>query len=69
MLPESKIFNFKTLNFVNNRSVRVNFENIIFIGVGLPDFREGQVEKRDKTGISSISQGFQAGFLLFVLQW
>ena len=29
--------------------VIVNFKNIIFIGVGLPDFREGQVEKRDKT--------------------
>ena len=29
----------------SNRSVLVNFENIIFMGVVLPDFREGQVEK------------------------
>ena len=28
-----------------NRSVLVNFENIIFMGVSLPYFREGQVEK------------------------
>ena len=48
MLPESTIFNFKTLNFVN-RSVLDNFENINFMGVGLPDFRAGQVENRDKT--------------------
>ena len=41
MLPESTIFNFKTLNFV----VLVHFENIIFMGIGLPDFRQGQVEK------------------------
>ena len=25
--------------------ILVNFENKIFMGVGLPDFREGQVEK------------------------
>ena len=49
MLPESTIFIFETLNFVN-RSVLVNFENKIFMGVGLPDVREGQVENRDKTG-------------------
>ena len=44
--PESTIFNFKILNFVRLRSVLVNLENIIFMGVGLPDFREGQVEKQ-----------------------
>ena len=44
MLPESTIFNVKTLNFVN-RSVLVNFENIIFMRVGLPDVKEEQVEK------------------------
>ena len=47
------------------------------MGVGLPDFREGQVEKLgqnwDKTGTKlekcSISQGFEGEFLLFVLEW
>ena len=37
--------------------------------VGLPDFREGQVENRDKTGKCSIAQGFEEEFLLFVLEW
>ena len=48
MLPEATTFSFKTLNFV--RFVFANFENKICMGVGLPDFREGPVENRDKTG-------------------
>ena len=45
------------------------------MGVGLPDFREGQVENRDKWKIGtklekcSISQAFEGEFLLFVLEW
>ena len=39
------------------------------MGVGVPDFREGQVENRDKTGKCSISQGFEREFLQFVLEW
>ena len=50
MLPEPTIFNLKTLNFVKNRSVLVNFENIIFMGVGLSDFRGDKWKNRDKTG-------------------
>ena len=45
MLLESTIFNFKTLDLWDDRSILVNFENKIFMGVGVPDFREGQVEK------------------------
>ena len=37
MLPESTIFNF-------------NFENIIFMALGLPDFGEGKWKNIDKTG-------------------
>ena len=33
----------------------------------MPDFREGQVENRAKTGKCSISQGFEGGFLQFAL--
>ena len=62
MLPESTLFNFKSLNFESNRSILVNFENIIFMGVGMPDFRKGQVENRDKTGKCSSSQGFEGNF-------
>ena len=43
MVPETTILNFKTL--WGNRSILANFKNKIFVGVGLPDFREGQVEK------------------------
>ena len=48
MLSEFTIFNFKTLR--DYRSILVNFENKPSMGVGVPDFREGQVENRDKTG-------------------
>ena len=44
----------------------VYFANKIFMGVGVPDCREGQVENRAKTGKCSISQGFEGKFLLFV---
>ena len=39
------------------------------MGVGLQDFREGQVENRDETGKCSISRGFEGEFLLFVPEW
>ena len=32
------------------------------MGVGMPDFRERQVENRAKNGKCSISQGFEDGF-------
>ena len=35
----------------------------------VPDFREGQVENRDKNGKCSISQGLEGESLLFVLEW
>ena len=38
----SWVHNFQLQN--RNRSIFVNFEIIIFMAVGLPDFREGQVE-------------------------
>ena len=37
------------------------------MGVDLPDFRERQVENRDKTGKCLTFQGFDREFLLFVL--
>ena len=37
--------------------------------VGLPDFREGQVEKWEQLGKSQIFQGFEGEFLPFVLEW
>ena len=39
------------------------------MGVGLSDFREGQVENRAKLEKYLISQGFEGEFLLFVLEW
>ena len=45
MLLEFTIINSRKPNFVNNSPILDNLKNIIFIGVGKPDFREGQVEK------------------------
>ena len=39
------------------------------MGVGLPDFRERQVEVETKLEKCSISQGFEGEFLLFLLEW
>ena len=40
----------------------VNVENKIFMGAGVPGFREGQVENRAETGKCSVSQGFEERF-------
>ena len=42
---------------------------MIFMKVGQPDFREGQVEIGTKLEKCSISQDFEGEFLLFVLEW
>ena len=42
MLPEFTII---MLKLPNNSLVLANFKNVIVIGVGKPDLREGQVEK------------------------
>ena len=34
-----------TMTTIQPPSAEINFENVIFRGVGLPDFIEGQVEK------------------------
>ena len=48
MLRETTIFNFKTLS--GHRSIIVNFENKIFMGVGCQTLGRNQWKNRDKTG-------------------
>ena len=43
------------------------FRKLNFIGVGVPDFREGQAENSDKTGKYSISRDLKGNF--YDLSW
>ena len=46
----------------SNRSVPDNFENVIFMGVGLPYFRERQLENRDKLENAQFSRALKGNF-------
>ena len=50
MLLEFTIIKLRSQTSWNDSPILDSFKNIIFIGVGKPDFREGQVENRAKTG-------------------
>ena len=57
ILLEFTIIKLREPNFANDSPILDNFKNIIFMGVGKPDFREGQVKNRAKTGNCPIFPG------------
>ena len=65
MLPENTIVNCITPNFCKLLDLPlVNFKNKIFMGVDMPSFREGQVEKIGlKLEKYSIVQGIEGFFI------
>ena len=65
MLPETTVFNSKHCEVID-RCLLIS--KIKFLWGGEPDFRERQVENRERTGKYSISQGFGGEFLPFVLE-
>ena len=69
MHPEIQFFIKRRQTLRDNSPILAHFENKIFIGVGLPHFREGQMENGAKTGKCSIFQGFDGKFFQFVLEW
>ena len=53
LLNASRIYNYQVKKAKLCEMIALSltiFKNIIFIGVGKPDFKEGQVENRAKTG-------------------
>ena len=56
--------------FRNNSSFYVLFGKVIYIRVGLPDFREGQVGNLGQKGeISHFFQGFRKEYVQIVPKW
>ena len=70
MLPETTSFNFKAkLCEVIDLSMLISKMKFLWRCVCVPDFREGQVENRNKTGKMLNFPGFERKFLPFVLEW
>ena len=66
MLPETTVFSFMTSNFVSRYTYLCKISKINFYWVGVPDFREGQVKNRAKTGNMLNSQELLEGIFPFV---
>ena len=52
-------------NFLANSPITAQFKNTTFVWVGIPNFREGHVKSRAKTGETVIFQGNQEQLFQF----